>query len=406
MKWSTEKELKDQILRLWESGDLLRSTFQTLEKTQIEKDLTEKTIVFPYRLTLKMPNSNELSDQFEEARLWIEKIISIKKLKINWREFNHRILGRQKIPQSIFVESLQEAISFISKKCEEQYFIEIAKATINTHTELLPWLKKRPLQALALHQEWGQILAIVSWIKKHPQPKIYLRQMDIVGVHSKFIETHRRVLIELLDLALHDNAINRDYINANQFAARYGFLEKPQRIRFRSLDSNLSPINHLKLADISLDSASFSLLNIKPKQVFITENEINFLAFPLVKEAIVIFGAGYGWGALAKASWLQQCEIYYWGDIDTHGFAILNQLRSYFPHVQSLLMDQNTLMSHQHLWGVEEKPVKHELHLLTENEAQLFQALQGNHWQKNLRLEQEHIGFHHLYVAIENIQIH
>lgn len=38
-------------------------------------------------------------------------------------------------------------------------------------------------------------------------------------------------------------------------------------------------------------------------------------------------GAGYGWQALAQAKWLNQCEIYYWGNLDTHGFAILDRLR-------------------------------------------------------------------------------
>ncbi|MGI6299138.1 MAG: Wadjet anti-phage system protein JetD domain-containing protein [Saccharofermentanales bacterium] len=44
----------------------------------------------------------------------------------------------------------------------------------------------------------------------------------------------------------------------------------------------------------------------------------------------MIFGAGYGFDHLASASWLNQKDIYYWGDIDTHGFAILNQLRRLF----------------------------------------------------------------------------
>ena len=30
-------------------------------------------------------------------------------------------------------------------------------------------------------------------------------------------------------------------------------------------------------------------------------------------------------------AWLLEKEIYYWGDIDTHGFAIFNQLRGFLP---------------------------------------------------------------------------
>lgn len=70
-------------------------------------------------------------------------------------------------------------------------------------------------------------------------------------------------------------------------------------------------------------------------------------------DAIAVFGAGYGWDTLAQAKWLAQCRIGYWGDIDTHGFAILDQLRHRFGQVESLLMDRATLMAHEALWGEE-----------------------------------------------------
>jgi hypothetical protein len=43
------------------------------------------------------------------------------------------------------------------------------------------------------------------------------------------------------------------------------------------------------------------------------------LAFPDVSDAMVVFGAGYGFDNLAAAPWLHEKQIYYWGDIDTHG---------------------------------------------------------------------------------------
>ena len=67
------------------------------------------------------------------------------------------------------------------------------------------------------------------------------------------------------------------------------------------------------------------------QRVFITENEINGLAFPEVPDAAVIFGLGYGLERLAEVRWLRGKAIYYWGDIDTHGFAILDRLRAMFP---------------------------------------------------------------------------
>ncbi len=91
--------------------------------------------------------------------------------------------------------------------------------------------------------------------------------------------------------------------------------------------------------------------DITVKCVFVTENETNFLTFPQVRDAIVIFGAGYGWEALARSHWMNKCIMYYWGDIDTHGFGILDQLRSHFDHVDSFLMDRATLDAHTMVWS-------------------------------------------------------
>ena len=87
---------------------------------------------------------------------------------------------------------------------------------------------------------------------------------------------------------------------------------------------------------------------------FYVENEIAFLAFPPVMSSIVIFGAGYGFRDLGRSAWIARCSVTYWGDIDTHGFAILDQLRDYFGHAKSFLMDSSTLMAHK-LHGARKK---------------------------------------------------
>ncbi len=134
-----------------------------------------------------------------------------------------------------------------------------------------------------------------------------------------------------------------------------------------------------------------------------TENEINFLAFPAVSDAMVIFGAGYGFDAIKEARWLQNRAFYYWGDLDTHGFAILNQLRGLFPHVQSFLMDEQTLLSHHSLWGREDRPETRPLTWLSDAENTVYDQLRLNHWGEHVRLEQERIGFGHVRQALDRL---
>jgi hypothetical protein len=139
--------------------------------------------------------------------------------------------------------------------------------------------------------------------------------------------------------------------------------------------------------------------------VFITENEINGLAFPAFPNALVIFGLGYRVEALRRLPWLADKRLYYWGDIDTHGFAILNRFRRAFPHARSLLMDQATLEAHRPVWGQEaaDKRFTGPLDHLTEDEAALFQALRDDHLAPALRLEQEHIAQRWLLEALAHI---
>jgi hypothetical protein len=108
---------------------------------------------------------------------------------------------------------------------------------------------------------------------------------------------------------------------------------------------------------------------------------------------LVIFGAGYGFEMVIKTKWLSRCHVYYWGDIDTHGFAILDQLRCRFDHVESFLMDRTTLLAFESQWGEEEKQALRDLPRLNGEERALYDDLRDNRIRRNLRLEQERIGF-------------
>ena len=94
--------------------------------------------------------------------------------------------------------------------------------------------------------------------------------------------------------------------------------------------------------------------------------------------------------------------MYYWGDIDTHGFAILSRLRCYYPQAKSLLMDKKTLEQFVHLsvyeslTSSEQKLLSH----LTDDENDLYQQLQKN----LLRLEQERISFVYLQDTLKVLE--
>lgn len=378
--WTTPKELKSQVTRLWERGVLLHDRVSGISR-------------FPLRLACKLPASTDITNHFEQVRAWTTDLSNTQPLRVEWKDVQHRVQGLQRLPIGVWIDTMQDALKWIGKANDWERFSGIVELTEGTCPALLPWLGKRPLQALALAENWQRLLALVEWLQRHPRPGIFLRQVDVPGVPTKFIEAHRNILAELCDLALPSGCVDLSKTGTSQFTARYGFLDKPIRIRFRLLDPRIRTLAGTTCPDITLDNDNFSKLSLDVQRVIITENEINFLALPELRGSMAIFGAGYGWNALAKAQWLTRCEIYYWGDIDTHGFAILNQLRGHFGHVKSLMMDRATLEAHAALWGKEDKPQSAELSLLTSEERDLYDDLRFNYLREGLRLEQEHIGF-------------
>jgi hypothetical protein len=238
---------------------------------------------------------------------------------------------------------------------------------------------------------WERILAILHWFVAHPRPQLYLRQLDVACVDSKFIETRKALHAELLDLVLPAGAIAIGASGARQFEARYGLLGKPSLIRFSILDG----AHYIGgMSDLSVPVSQFAALRLNIERILITENEINGLAFPGLERAMVIFGGGYAIDRLMQVDWLRQRDLVYWGDIDTHGFAILDRLRVHLLHARSMLMDAATLHAHRSLWGAEDSD-KRDVGALTRlgvDEYALFQSLREDVFGERNRMEQERLA--------------
>ena len=228
--------------------------------------------------------------------------------------------------QTMVVPSEADALALIGKRRQAEAFDRLVQMTREAIPALVPWIARRPMELLEHASDWERMLAVVSWFCANPHPGLYCRQIDVPGVHSKFIESRRRLLAELLDLALPSAAIDAQAIGAQAFEQRYGLLSKPAMVRFRILDQRLRLHG---LDDLATPSAQFAQLDLPACRVFITENEVNGLAFPALEDSLVVFGLGYGLDRLAQVPWLKSRAVFYWGDIDTHGFAILDSLRAF-----------------------------------------------------------------------------
>mgnify|MGYP000626861390 CR=1 FL=1 len=285
--WTGQAELRGQLQRLWDGGDLLA-------------ELVTGESSFPRRLSLKGPSSAEMSEQFDAVRQWIAGLCALPHYRVELRELRHRVLGVNQVPAAVWVDSLDAALAILGRRGEVGRFTELVAQTRARRSTLLDWVAAKPHKALAMADAWGRLLDVVDWIEAHPRSNCYLRQIDIPGVDSKFIEAHRGVLSQWLDHSLPPNAIDETMVGLAGFAKRYGFRDRPERVRLRALDPAKALLPGAADADLTLDATSFAALRPGVSQVFITENEINFLAFPRLRDSLLIFGAGYGFEVLGR----------------------------------------------------------------------------------------------------------
>ncbi|MHB1846010.1 MAG: DUF3322 domain-containing protein [Deltaproteobacteria bacterium] len=383
MSWTRSDDVQAQLERLWDRGQILGARLRG-------------EALFPLPLRTSRPGPRDLSSRFEEVRRWIRELEASSKAErgfgyeIEWAEVSHRQLGRNRVPAALIVPSEADALALLGKRRQAELVTRLAEATRTAFPPLAPWASANPLRLLEHADGWERILLVLRWFLEHPRPGIYLRQLDVAGVDTKFIERRRALISELLDRILPEEAVTRTARGAAAFEERYGLRQKSALIRFRVLDDRLRVGG---LAELAAPEAELARLDLDARRVFITENEVNGLAFPPMPDSIVIFGLGYGIDRLSRIDWLRQRELIYWGDIDTHGFAILDRLRHGLGEIRSLLMDQETLLAHRELWVREDDRHDGPLNALTPAEQRLYGELRADSHGERVRLEQERIRF-------------
>jgi hypothetical protein len=339
----------------------------------------------------------------------IQSIISQSKEKkgfgytLEFQQVKTKLLGIQDLPTSIYFDSEKDFLKFLGKEKEVELFKADTDKIIEKFPELTEWIVKNATKVIDNHLQWDNILKVCQYFKRTPKPNLYIRELPI-EVHTKFIEQNKGILHSILSEILPQNLLNIEYrgVSGNNFEKRYNLNYDKGLIRFRILDADLF-INGI--SDLGIRPEEFIKLNIDCSKVFITENLMNFLTFPIQKDAIVIWGEGNKVNTLKSAKWLCGKTIVYWGDIDTWGLQILSSYRSFFPKTISMLMTQEIFEKYYN-YSTEEKEVFKSMPTnLTSSEKELFEFLLIQP-EKNRRLEQEHIPLLELKNKLKEINAH
>lgn len=362
----TPKEIKEQCLKWW-------------------KDVLLSSIVFPKEISrIGKVNSKDILNKLSDYKQSIEllKCNSKENKKLAYtlitqdRQFEK--IGKQPVPEKIIIDSIEDYLRVTGKEKDYQTFLKNNSLIFQELPFLKEWIKANPLKLIE-HDTWFDTLKVCKYFLKNPKPNLYIRQLPI-DIHTKYVLENKSIMTSLLNFLIPDD-IN---IDEKDFEKRFNLFSKEQLIRIRFLDESKSPLKNI--TDISFTEKELKHYNFIVDNIFITENLMNFLTLPSLKNTIAIWsGGGFNISYLKNIEWLMDKQFYYWGDIDAQGFQILNQCRKYFPNTIAIMMDAETLNSFQPGDG---KPAKNQnLQWLSGTEIELYHHLKEN----NIRLEQEKI---------------
>lgn len=296
-----------------------------------------------------------------------------------WTERRWASLGAQRIPERVQLTTPEAVAAFAGKTTHWQRASSRAKALLDLvqppHTDRFANAVGRSATELAAlaPEDFTRLAGVLEWLRVHTASGLYIRQLPIRGVDTKWVQKYRPLVTRL-----HEAATGRSGL---------GLADKPDLVRVRFLDPVLAPGG---LADLAAPVTELAAMDLRPEVVYVFENLESVLAMPPLPGAVVVHGSGYAVDRLARIPWIRDHGVVYWGDLDSHGFGILNRLRAQDIAVVTVLMDVATLEAFKDLCGHEPKPaVGFMQHLLPEELAVLEQLTARG----NVRLEQERIDW-------------
>lgn len=354
---------------------------------------------WPMTVALGLPTENDVAKDVSGVRQWVDAWASwsgpacVAQVSRQWPR-----LGTQALPASLEISGPAEVAAIVGQGQRWR----MAAHRYERVTRHWPQLAgnsvlRRHFGVLADYTEadFTRLVAMLEWLEKNPASGLAPRQLPVPGLDTKWLEKRTGVITDLL------KAI-RGGDEAGDFYSVCGLKRPAPRIRIRILCPELRrTVGGLK--DIEAPVSDLAELCIKPQRAIIVENLETGLALPDSEATVAFMRLGNAVSLLAELPWLRNCRAVYWGDIDTHGYAILNRARGHFPDLQSVMMDRATFLAYEDLWVEEStQSAESELRLLTGTEREVFGGLRYGTWGTNPRLEQERIAWSDALSVLNN----
>lgn len=389
-RWSTSADIEAAVRRRWDDGTLLRAH-------------AAGGSLDPITVLLRGPKPSQIGDDLAAARDWVAGLeaggLGGRAYEVEWAAIGGRAIGRNRIPARAVITTLDQAWTLLRVSGPVRRFDRILTAVADSPA-VRAWVVAHPWRALELASDIPPLLAAFHWLDAHRGSGRYLREISAPGVDTKFAEAHRGVLATLLGVSA----------TAAGFVTDLGLRHKPEFVRMRvspslnlalGTSSGTSPGESAgsaletaaPLSEIAVRATELGSLRLAARSALVIENEITYLSAPVPVDGVVLWGKGFAVDLVGRLPWLADANVHYWGDLDTHGFAILDRLRARLPRTRSVLMDHETLLAHRDRWGSDSHSTAASLTRLTTAERDVYSGLVSDVWGERVQLEQERIDW-------------
>ncbi len=370
-RWTTPADVRARVRRRWDDGSLLGAYAAGKPFPVVE-------------VPLRGPRVAEIGDDLGAVQQWVSDLEAGRRrdghYALQYAPVGGRLIGRNQLPSRAVVSAYSQAWAILGVRDEVQRYDELLGQS-ESEPVVRRWVANHPHKALDLHAAWPAMLAAYRWLEDHRGSDRYLRQISAPGVDTKVVERHRGVLASLLGVSS----------SSAGFVAGLGLAAKPLTVRLR-FDQGFAGLP-CSLSEGTFRLAELARVRVAVQQAVLVENEVTFLSLPVPHEGVVLWGKGFQVDRAGSLPWLRGAEVSYWGDLDTHGFAILDRLRAWLPQTRSFLMDRETLLEHRERWGRDGSPTHARLARLSLEEAALYEDLVSDRLGDRVRLEQERIDW-------------
>ena len=186
---------------------------------------------WPLEVNLDIPTENQALRQVEDVRCWVESWQSWRGGgSISWADRRWSRLGTQRLPGRLTIGTPLEAARWIGEgerwERAAGRFAQLAGRWPGVRAVLPRYFG---LLADYSEGEYRRLIAMAEWLKGHPLSNLYPRQLPVPGVDSKWLESRKRVLADLV------GGLSGGAPGGGDFFERCGLKALPRLVRLRIL---------------------------------------------------------------------------------------------------------------------------------------------------------------------------